>query len=589
MIAHVLSLLDRLVETPLEAAEKQLALLHERPEPRWVDVLRVLAIYGLVAIFGVAYLLLEAGIVHFAPALEFQHKIPGLIAVSLVATFFLQLRRRQQRTAEALAHWKDQNASDKIALRTLLERLGETIGRNDAARAKMSGALEALLSSTSQLQNGLDRVAAHVRVVDAGPANRAALNVMRRLKDAEVVRNTFIGYATYLPNVSHDVEMGIIEFVQRDKVQFREICSAGSGVERAERIRSGAKAGSYRPRVLRAGGHVPICNFIILDYPHALGMEAEVFFGWTNFTENEGEHVFGSSDPEVVGFFSDYFAALERESDPYQPNATNFAASAARAAEVVRRLELPQPSHVYAAVAERSATQIADFAREDIELSALQVREFSSERLREASASREIAEQARYFATHVVHSEERARLWREAFVAESWFTTYLDAQREILNAGGSVKRIFVFQFDWLQDHWEIAQHVLKQHHQTFAGTQKQIEVHVMAVERDSSLLKEDMTILNGRELFLWEVSSSPREFVRAGRYVTNEAKVRARLKDYEGLFRVSKTWPDFEAAWRDTREPPVVDHKPRTTLVVPKNAESRAEGLLKGTNEGEAS
>jgi hypothetical protein len=547
LLSDIIKIVERAVEAPLSTAERQLGRLFERPEYRHIDLLRILSIYALVLAFGAAYVALETGIVHIAPSLEFLH-IPAVAAIGFFATAIVHLRHKQAELRKLVAEWRHSHEQDKRAISETLLRCTDWFRDDVESREAIAASLAALLDLDRKLRDRVEIMLSTVRVSDAGDANQAALAVARRMGDAIAIRNTFIGSTSepYTPNVNRAVEESIVAFINRDNVRYEEVCSVGATTDRIRRISEAAGVNSvYRPRVLKGVPYVPMCNFVILDY----GSEddgAEVFFGWGNFNGGVNERVFRSKDESIVRFFADYFAALVNISTAYASQMTTFRESAAQLASHLRNMAVPAPGQVYEAVASDIAHVVQGFAEEEAKLSPDQIKTFATKRLEQVSGDAH-AEQTTYLATHIINSRERARIWQES-QEPIWFGTYITRQRRILELNGKVRRLMLFERQWWDSHRQESVDVLRGHLRKFQGTSVEFRAHVVDWRDEPFAKVEDVTILNGRELFLWEVPAGG-ALVSGGTYITNPEKVAARVADFNHMFENAGDAKDLVELW----------------------------------------
>lgn len=112
------------------------------------------------------------------------------------------------------------------------------------------------------------------------------------------------------------------------------------------------------------------------------------------------------------------------------------------------------------------------------------------------------------------------------FSTYPWLKSYISAQRSFLDCGGQIVRVFLFDPHWLSSNLEAAKRLLQNHDSLFAGT----AVHVTTRAADRSAVargtEDEFSILNQREVFLWERAGQGQPDVFSGGvYLTRAERV----------------------------------------------------------------
>ena len=116
-------------------------------------------------------------------------------------------------------------------------------------------------------------------------------------------------------------------------------------------------------------------------------------------------------------------------------------------------------SSVYAERLKSIQQQINGILKGEVAVSFEELARFAERRVSEAVIE---TAASTYWATHIVDSDEKAHLWSDR-TTYPWLNSYVDAQRLVLNSGGEVVRIFLFDVEWLRSHLAEALALARRH------------------------------------------------------------------------------------------------------------------------------
>lgn len=142
---------------------------------------------------------------------------------------------------------------------------------------------------------------------------------------------------------------------------------------------------------------------------------------------------------------------------------------------------------------------------------------------------------ARYWATHFVDSEANALVWREAESVYGWLSTYVERQRTLLNAGGEVVRIFLFDENFMKNRRDLCEQITESHEKWFAGTRRPVTT-LAALLPKHKMPRYEVTILDASEVFMWDWAGgieSTRETYRQGTYTMASTEVQREVSDWQ--------------------------------------------------------
>jgi hypothetical protein len=156
---------------------------------------------------------------------------------------------------------------------------------------------------------------------------------------------------------------------------------------------------------------------------------------------------------------------------------------------------------------------------------------FAEQRLRElAETSHPL-----YWATHIVDSDVAHEVWSSELSKYPWLKSYVSAQRNFLDRGGRIVRVFLFDPHWLRSNLGAAVRLLRNHDSLFAGTLTPITT--LAADRSAVTRgTEDVCILNQREVFVWgRAGQGQQDLFSGGLYVTRPDRVAADVATWNRL------------------------------------------------------
>jgi len=117
--------------------------------------------------------------------------------------------------------------------------------------------------------------------------------------------------------------------------------------------------------------------------------------------------------------------------------------------------------------------------------------------------------ECRYYAIHIVDCRENLLTWGAENINYEQMTSYVHQQREVLNSGGAVTRLFLFKRSLLEDHLDMCTSILEYHDQFFSGTQNRVETLCGLIPSRLTFGLNDFSIINNTAAFLWTRSTKP--------------------------------------------------------------------------------
>ena len=146
-----------------------------------------------------------------------------------------------------------------------------------------------------------------------GVANDVAPKIFDQLLCASEVYNTFVAFEAPYTNSTNDHIVKVISrYIKEDRGMWEETVSE-FGFSRVKQIEDmiGQLPQTFKVRRIRKDkGVFPVCNFVILKYPHTSGRASEIYLGWGYFHGGANDNVFWSNQKELVSFFLAYHRAL---------------------------------------------------------------------------------------------------------------------------------------------------------------------------------------------------------------------------------------------------------------------------------------
>jgi hypothetical protein len=168
---------------------------------------------------------------------------------------------------------------------------------------------------------------------------------------------------------------------------------------------------------------------------------------------------------------------------------------------------------------------LAAIERENLPLTPLELSAFVDQRLTEKLAT---AQTTRYWVTHLVDSEQSWGVWGCSHSTYPYQRSYADRQRTLLENGGEIVRLFLFERKWLTGNLQQCREMLDRHRALFSGTKKPIIILASVPHQGDGFVKDDLSLIDSEEAFLWTRSDEPHSTgYESGRYITNSNQVEA--------------------------------------------------------------
>ena len=141
-----------------------------------------------------------------------------------------------------------------------------------------------------------------------------------------------------------------------------------------------------------------------------------------------------------------------------------------------------------------------------------------------------------YYATHSVTDDKYLDTWGSETKEENDRDDFVQAQRELLNAGGQLVRIFVFSKSYFNDNKEKCVKMLRKHNDYYHGTALPVRtmIHFYNPQRDSSLT-QDFTIVGNNIVFEWYRALGSDNDYADGKCFTDEKTAIAYMARFEEL------------------------------------------------------
>jgi hypothetical protein len=122
----------------------------------------------------------------------------------------------------------------------------------------------------------------------------------------------------------------------------------------------------------------------------------------------------------------------------------------------------------------------------------------------------------RYHAIHIVDSMENLLTWSEENANFEQIISYVNHQREVLDSGGVVSRLFLFKRSFLADHLDVCARTVEHHDRLFEGTKKPVETLCSLVPGKLTFGSNDFSIINNTGVFLWMRSTKQETALLSG-------------------------------------------------------------------------
>ncbi len=144
--------------------------------------------------------------------------------------------------------------------------------------------------------------------------------------------------------------------------------------------------------------------------------------------------------------------------------------------------------------------------------------------------------ETRYFAIHIVDSVKSLGVWGKNYSEYPYLASYVAVQKRILNSGGTVLRLFLFDPNWLKQNVSLCRDAVSRHEHLYEGTETPIQTLCGLLRRDIEVLREDFSILDEQEVFYWERSSDlDTSAFMGGQYIVSPSKVRSYVTRWRHL------------------------------------------------------
>ena len=168
-------------------------------------------------------------------------------------------------------------------------------------------------------------------------------------------------------------------------------------------------------------------------------------------------------------------------------------------------------------------------------LSPREMEELTSKAIRDLCENRQ--HQLIYYAIHGVNSDKTLHTWDSESPEENQRDEFVRSQRQLLDAGGHLTRIFIFSRAYFVENAEKCIRMLKKHNEYYKGTASQVRtmVYLSNPQRDTSLT-QDFAIVGNNMVFEWYRSLSSDNDYGNGKCFTDEETVTfylAKFKDLE--------------------------------------------------------
>lgn len=202
-------------------------------------------------------------------------------------------------------------------------------------------------------------------------------------------------------------------------------------------------------------------------------------------------------------------------------------ADAIRDAQVAQYLRGAVPSErsnsVYRKKLEELRETLWEIERGQLRLTASELSAFAEQTLTEKlSEDRPI----RYWATHLVDSKRSCGIWGLPHSTYPWHKSYTECQRLLLDRGGEVVRLFIFDQAWLSDNLGLCEAMVDQHELSFSGSRRPVLTLASITHQGEGLDRDDLSIIDGVEVFLWKRSAEPQSIgFEGGEYITDKVRV----------------------------------------------------------------
>jgi len=142
----------------------------------------------------------------------------------------------------------------------------------------------------------------------------------------------------------------------------------------------------------------------------------------------------------------------------------------------------------------------------------------------------------KYYATHIVDSNESLGIWGNEYSPYANFSSYVGAQKRVLDNGGIVSRLFLFEPSWLKQHIKECRRTIERHEILFSDSIKPITTLCAFIPRDIKWGRADFSILDEQEVFLWERAPIHEAgvFIQ-GQYIMNPSNIRDFVEEWNRL------------------------------------------------------
>lgn len=112
-----------------------------------------------------------------------------------------------------------------------------------------------------------------------------------------------------------------------------------------------------------------------------------------------------------------------------------------------------------------------------------------------------------YCDIYIVESSKNLGFWGKAYSDYPNFARTIALQRQILDRGGSVTRLFIFEPRWLKDNLASCQDMIEHHNANYDATLKPITTLCALIRGRDESLRDDFSVLDEKEVFVWKRGS----------------------------------------------------------------------------------
>ncbi|MCG2616961.1 hypothetical protein LZZ85_21875 [Terrimonas sp. NA20] len=177
---------------------------------------------------------------------------------------------------------------------------------------------------------------------------------------------------------------------------------------------------------------------------------------------------------------------------------------------------------------EQLLTEIEELDTQAIRLNESELEEYTCKLLKDIA--KDSWGNKSYCATHIVNTDTYLNVWGKDCPYYKSMVDFVQPQKEILNKGGSVVRIFIFTEDYLTKHLTECEDMLAHHDSWFKGTKNKVTTLFLVAE-SLHLISNDITIVNNEYVFEWQ-----RNLTADFGYAGGKCYIKSDMKRYVDLF-----------------------------------------------------